>query len=141
MIALKVFREKLFLQHVYIQLWTFLTQVWPHPSPGDQYLYKLEDTLPVIQVSVFSGLMVFFIWKCVKIVLYIFSNVKILLSSISSTGEFFYMNSSLEPPTRVSLKCIAIAHFVCKNPCPIYYNICLGLVLRNNTTTQANFLF
>lgn len=140
MIALKVFREKIFLQHVYTQLWTFLTQEWPHPSPGDQYLYKLEDTLPVIQVSVFLALLFFFIWKCLKIVLYLFQCKNFTLLR-SSTGEFFYMNSSLEPPTRVSLKCIAIAHFVCKNPCPIYYNICLGLVLRNNTTTQVNFLF
>lgn len=108
MIALKVFREKLFLQHVYIQLWTFLTKVWPHPSPGDQYLYKLEDTLPVIQVSVFSGLMVFFYLKmCKDCSLYFFQCKNFTLLNILN-GRIFYMNSSLEPSTQVSLKCIPL---------------------------------
>lgn len=102
---------------------------------------SIFDTLPVIQVSVFSGLMVFFYLKmCKDCSLYFFQCKNFTLLNILN-GRIFYMNSSLEPSTQVSLKCIAIAHFVCKNQCPIYYNICLGLVLRNNTTSQVNFLF
>lgn len=123
--------------HSYEHFWPKSGPILP---PGINICTNLKIHFQSYKYQFFWPNCFFFIWKCLKIVLYLFQCKNFTLLR-SSTGEFFYMNSSLEPPTRVSLKCIAIAHFVCKNPCPIYYNICLGLVLRNNTTTQVNFLF